>query len=186
VRSACCGWRVTFPGSIPTSGNRRGEDHPRRARLGRPASAAAGSARRWHLHQALVALLANLTCDKIARLQILEGAVPGLNHASMRSGRVRGRVGGDAYLLEQVHERLDFPATLAAVRNMRCRWPGAEAKLIEDKANGSGWRQRLRREKILPRYTCTVHCLLVPTQTRRSRGPANSIALRLLLRRTSR
>jgi phage terminase large subunit-like protein len=83
----------------------------------------------------------------------------------MRSGRVRGRVGGDAYLLEQVHERLDFPATLAAVRNMRCRWPGAEAKLIEDKANGSGWRQRLRREKILPRYTCTVHCLLVPTQT---------------------
>jgi predicted phage terminase large subunit-like protein len=62
------------------------------------------------------------------------------------AGELWGRIGGDVYLLEQVHARLDFPATLEAVRNMSRRWPGAETKLIEDKANGSAVIQSLSHE----------------------------------------
>ena len=41
---------------------------------------------------------------------------------------------------------MDFPTTVAAVRNMTCRWPHAETKLIEDKANGSAVIQSLAQE----------------------------------------
>lgn len=52
-------------------------------------------------------------------------------------GQVWGRIGANAYLLDQVHARLNFPATVAAVRQLAARWPQAVLKLVEDKANGS-------------------------------------------------
>lgn len=61
-------------------------------------------------------------------------------------GQVWGRKGADRYLLDQVRARLDFPASLAAVRTMAARWPTARAILIEDKANGPAIIATLRRE----------------------------------------
>jgi predicted phage terminase large subunit-like protein len=61
-------------------------------------------------------------------------------------GQVWGNMGPNYYLLDQVRGRMDFPATLRAVRGMSNRWPAALAKLIEDKANGSAVIQMLSRE----------------------------------------
>lgn len=51
-------------------------------------------------------------------------------------GQVWGRVGANVYLLDQVRERLSFTASKAALVRMTNRWPGANRKLVEDKANG--------------------------------------------------
>ncbi|MDP9820397.1 putative phage terminase large subunit-like protein [Nocardioides massiliensis] len=53
------------------------------------------------------------------------------------AGHVWMRRGADAYLLDRIHGRLDFPATLLAVRRLAARWPQALLKLVEDKANGT-------------------------------------------------
>lgn len=42
----------------------------------------------------------------------------------------------DIFYLDQVYERLDFPATCRAVIAMTEKWPDAVTKLVEDKANG--------------------------------------------------
>ena len=52
------------------------------------------------------------------------------------AGEVWGRIGARAYLLDQVHERMDFPATVKAVVALHEKWPAAQEILIEDKANG--------------------------------------------------
>lgn len=57
--------------------------------------------------------------------------------ADFVSGQKWGRVGADAYLLARLHDRMDFPATQQAVKNLALRAPIAPAKLVEDKANGS-------------------------------------------------
>lgn len=51
-------------------------------------------------------------------------------------GQLWGRIGADAYLLDQTRDRLAFPATVEAVLAMTQKWPQALAKLVEDKANG--------------------------------------------------
>lgn len=51
-------------------------------------------------------------------------------------GQVWGRLGADAYLLDQVRERLSFTASKAALLRMTTKWPDAHRKLVEDKANG--------------------------------------------------
>jgi len=54
---------------------------------------------------------------------------------------------GPAYLLgDQVRARMDCPATVKAVREFSRLHPGALAKLIEDKANGSAVIQMLQHE----------------------------------------
>jgi predicted phage terminase large subunit-like protein len=53
------------------------------------------------------------------------------------AGQVWMRRGADAYLLDQVHARMDFPETQRKVRALAAKWPQAVLKLIEDKANGS-------------------------------------------------
>ena len=52
------------------------------------------------------------------------------------AGQVWMRIGADAYLLDQVHARMDFPETCRQVRALAARWPQATLKLVEDKANG--------------------------------------------------
>lgn len=52
-------------------------------------------------------------------------------------GQVWLRRGVQAYLLDQVHRRMSFTDTLAAVKAMATRWPQALAKYVEDKANGT-------------------------------------------------
>jgi predicted phage terminase large subunit-like protein len=51
-------------------------------------------------------------------------------------GTVWGRAGTDYFLLDLVRDRMDFPATLAAVVALAAKWPRYSACLIEDKANG--------------------------------------------------
>lgn len=50
--------------------------------------------------------------------------------------QVWARRGARYWLLDQVRERLDFPATLATFRRLAVKWPQATTKLVEDKANG--------------------------------------------------
>ena len=47
------------------------------------------------------------------------------------------RRGPNAYLLDQVHDRLDFLASMRALRGLVAKWPQAGLKLVEDKANGT-------------------------------------------------
>lgn len=51
-------------------------------------------------------------------------------------GQVWLRVGANAYLLDQVRDRMNFQATVAAIKSLSAKWPQASAKLTEDKANG--------------------------------------------------
>jgi len=44
--------------------------------------------------------------------------------------------GAKAWLLDQVLDRMDFPATCDALLSLSAKWPQATGKLIEDKANG--------------------------------------------------
>lgn len=61
-------------------------------------------------------------------------------------GQVWGRIGGDFYLLDQVRDRMDFPATIAAIRAFVAKWPRAYLKLVEDKANGPAVIATLKHE----------------------------------------
>ena len=59
-------------------------------------------------------------------------------------GQVMAACGGDRYLLAQTRDRMDFPATLLAVRQMCETWPAVSLKLVEEKANGPAVVQSLR------------------------------------------
>lgn len=48
-------------------------------------------------------------------------------------GQVWGRVGANKYLLDQVRGRMDFAATVRAVRAMSEKYPSAKVKLVEAK-----------------------------------------------------
>jgi predicted phage terminase large subunit-like protein len=52
-------------------------------------------------------------------------------------GQVWARRGANVYLLDQVHKRLSFTDTVTAFTAMAARWPQANRKLVEDKANGT-------------------------------------------------
>src|SRR5581483_7195003 len=62
------------------------------------------------------------------------------------AGHVWARRGGDFYLLRRVHERMDTPATMAAIRGTRVLHRDANVILIEDKANGPAVISMLRNE----------------------------------------
>jgi len=60
-------------------------------------------------------------------------------------GQVWGRRGVDAYLLDQVRARMDFPRTLKEFAQLAAKWPQAVLKVVEDKANGPAAIAMLRR-----------------------------------------
>lgn len=62
------------------------------------------------------------------------------------AGQVWAKKKADFFLLDQVHDRLNFPATIKAIKHMTDKWPNAKAKYIEDKANGSAVIQTLQHE----------------------------------------
>ncbi len=51
-------------------------------------------------------------------------------------GQVWAKKEANRYLLDQVRERLSFSHTIQAVRSLSERWPDADTRLVEDKANG--------------------------------------------------
>lgn len=61
-------------------------------------------------------------------------------------GQVWCRKRGEFFLVDQVHERLDFPGTIGAIRGMVEKYPQCRAVLVEDKANGPAVIAALRRE----------------------------------------
>jgi predicted phage terminase large subunit-like protein len=50
--------------------------------------------------------------------------------------QVWARLGVNVYLLDQVRARLNFTATVDALKALSAKWPQATAKFVEDKANG--------------------------------------------------
>ncbi len=60
--------------------------------------------------------------------------------------QVWGKHRADMYLIEQVRAKMNFMATVQAIRNMHKKHPDATWKLIEDKANGSAIISTLHRE----------------------------------------
>lgn len=60
----------------------------------------------------------------------------GTEGADYVAGQVWARRGADAYLLDQIHGRMDFVETLQRFKELAARWPQAVLKLVEDKANG--------------------------------------------------
>ena len=61
-------------------------------------------------------------------------------------GQAWGRIGSIFLLGHQIRGRMDFPATMKAIREMSEKWPQTFGKLIEDKANGSGLIQMLQHQ----------------------------------------
>ncbi len=59
---------------------------------------------------------------------------------------VIGKVGANYYLLDRLNARLSFVESLAGVRTMTQKWPGARAKLVEAKANGDALVDVLKNE----------------------------------------
>jgi len=80
------------------------------------------------------------------QVQSWDMAFKDLSTSDYVAGGVWGTKMADRYLLEQVRERLGFPETVAAVKAMTKRWPKANLKLVEDKANGPAVIQALRHE----------------------------------------
>lgn len=60
-------------------------------------------------------------------------------------GQIWGRRGADAFLLDQVWERIEFTETCRAVEMLHFKWPQATRILVEDKANGPAVISQLRR-----------------------------------------
>jgi predicted phage terminase large subunit-like protein len=61
-------------------------------------------------------------------------------------GQVWGVRGGEYFLLDQVWDHLDMPATCAAIESTMRRWPKGITKLVEDKANGPAIIQTLKKK----------------------------------------
>jgi predicted phage terminase large subunit-like protein len=61
-------------------------------------------------------------------------------------GQVWARYGMELFLLDQVHDRLSFTETCAALRQLAAKWPQASAKYVEDKANGTAVIDSLSRQ----------------------------------------
>jgi len=61
-------------------------------------------------------------------------------------GTVWGMLGARFYLVDLVRDRMNFPATCAAIRDMTAKHPNCVTKLVEDKANGPAVQQELQDE----------------------------------------
>lgn len=61
-------------------------------------------------------------------------------------GQVWARKGANRYLVDQIRDRMDFPATVQAIRTLSAKWPQTLEKVIEDKANGPAVISSLREQ----------------------------------------
>lgn len=59
---------------------------------------------------------------------------------------VLGRMGHKVFLLDGIHERLNAPRTIKAIRAMKQRWPAVKRVLIEESASGPAIIQLLETE----------------------------------------
>lgn len=61
-------------------------------------------------------------------------------------GQVWMRRGPNSYLLDQTRARMSFTESVHAFENLAARWPQADLKLVEEKANGSAIIDTLRKK----------------------------------------
>ena len=94
-------------------------------------------------HEAVVVTVPKYVEEQV---QSWDCSFKAVGKADFVAGHLWGRLGADAFLLDRVHGRMNFTMTLDAIRNLSRKWPGAEAKLIEDKANGTAVIQTLAHE----------------------------------------
>jgi predicted phage terminase large subunit-like protein len=80
------------------------------------------------------------------QIQSWDMAFKDLKTSDYVAGQVWGAKGANRFLLDQKHEQLGFPETVQAVKTMTQKWPKANLKLVEDKANGPAVIQSLRNE----------------------------------------
>lgn len=80
------------------------------------------------------------------QLQSWDMAFKKAEENSFVCGELWARHGPNAYVLDHVHDHLDFIETLLAVRALTKKWPKALLKLVEDKANGPAIVQTLKKE----------------------------------------
>ena len=66
--------------------------------------------------------------------------------SSFASGQVWARKGADKYLIDEVHERVNFTEAAEAIRRLSAKWPQARTKIIENKANGPAIISALKSE----------------------------------------
>jgi phage terminase large subunit-like protein len=79
-------------------------------------------------------------------LQSWDMAFKDTKKADFVAGLVLAASGADRFILDSENARMDLPETLMAVRRLSARWPNAQMKLVEDKANGPAVIQSLRHE----------------------------------------
>jgi predicted phage terminase large subunit-like protein len=70
-------------------------------------------------------------------IQSWDMAFKDLSDSDYVCGQVWARYGLQAFLVDQVHDRMSFVETRKAVRRLAAKWPQATLKLVEDKANGT-------------------------------------------------
>ena len=70
----------------------------------------------------------------------------GTSNSDYVVGQVWAVQGSRRYLVDMVRERMDFSATVRAVKNLSAKWSLAKAKYVEDKANGSAVLSALHKE----------------------------------------
>jgi predicted phage terminase large subunit-like protein len=107
----------------------------------RPSSAEGGLFKRVHWQY-----YDNLPPKFDTIIQSWDLAFKGKDTSDFVAGHVIGKLGANYYLLDRLTERLTFTESLKAVRQMSVKWPGARAKLVEDKANGSALVDVLKTE----------------------------------------
>lgn len=78
--------------------------------------------------------LGNKKFDEV--VQSWDMAFKGGSSSAYVCGQVWGKIGADRYLLHNLREKLDFPGSVRAVRQVSEMYPQATRKYIEDAANG--------------------------------------------------
>lgn len=68
------------------------------------------------------------------------------NGSAKCAGIVMGRAGADIYIIDMINDKMEFTASVAAVRMMKGKHPKARAIVVEDKANGPAVVSFLRKE----------------------------------------
>ncbi|MFJ8798527.1 phage terminase large subunit [Streptomyces sp. NPDC102487] len=89
----------------------------------------------WSQHPTVPGAYQVESCDELA--MSWDMAFKDTKSSDYVVGQVWARRGANVFLLDQVRKRLTFTETLTAFKAMVARWPGATAKYVEDKANGT-------------------------------------------------
>jgi predicted phage terminase large subunit-like protein len=107
---------------------------------GRPTTESGNMIKRnwWHYYEKLP--------DMMQMLISVDATFKGNDNNDFVSIQCWGKRNADMYLIDNDTRHLDFPATLAAIRNMKARHPDVWMILIEDKANGSAIISMLQHE----------------------------------------